>query len=104
MKSCLTRQMAFSSISGCLVEKPECGYAHKFGFSVVCRHPEHEQFHAHVTGVLSEDDARELYDALRRKRRDDFTANLDESGRKFFCRQIDFFGNSLTNIDPNGQY
>lgn len=85
MEKCLTKPLVFRKGSGCLVEKPECGFANKFGFSFVCRHADHAKFHAHVVGVLTENEASELYDMLRQKRRDAFVAGLDEVSRKFFC-------------------
>jgi hypothetical protein len=85
MEKCLTKPLLFRKGSGCLVEKPECGFANKFGFSFVCRHADHAKFHAHVVGTLMEDEASELYDMLRKKRRDAFVAGLDEENRQFFC-------------------
>ncbi len=104
MSNCLTRQIALSNISGCLVEKPECEHAYKFGFSIVCRHPEHTKFHAHTAGELKKESALELYDELRRKRRSEFMANLDETSRRIFCHQTDFFGQPLTGMDLNEQH
>lgn len=99
MNKCLTIQLTLLNVSGCLVEKPECDHAHRSGFGFICRHPEHSKFHAHATGELSKQDALERYDNLRRKRRDEFTASLDETSREFFCRQTDFFGQPLSNLD-----
>ncbi|GEM_PF-1070924 len=98
---CLTKQFVTSEASGCLVETPKCNFAHKFGFSFVCRHPDHSKFHAHTVSALTNGDARELYDTLRRKRRDEFTANLDETSKKYFCHQTDFFGRPLDSMDLN---
>lgn len=92
MKECLTKQSLFPGVSGCLVEKPECNYAHKFGFSFECRHPDHRKFHAHVAGVEKKGEVLELYNTLRRKRRDEYTANLDEASREFFCFEPDVLG------------
>jgi hypothetical protein len=99
MTKCLTIQLALSKVSGCLVEKPECSYAHKFGFSFVCRHSEHKKYYAHLTGILTKKEAFERYDSLRLKRRDEFTANLEKTSRNFFCLQTDFFGQPLSNKD-----
>jgi hypothetical protein len=63
----------------------------------MCAHPEHMKFHAHISGALTKDAACKLYNALRQKRRDEFTANLDETSRIDFNRQTDFFGKPLTN-------
>lgn len=101
VKKCLTTQLLLAKVSGCLVEKPECAYAHKFGFSYVCRHPDHAEYHAHIAGTLTKDDALAQYDTMRRKRRDEFTASLDETSRVYFCRQTDFFGLPLANMDMN---
>lgn len=101
MKKCLTKKLLFSEVSGCLVEKPECCYAHKIGFSIECRHPEHTKFHADTAGVMSQDEMRELYDALRRKRREEFVVNLDETGRSYFSFRNDFFGQQPSDLDMN---
>lgn len=92
MKQCLTKQLLFGEVSGCLVENPDCGFAHKFGFSFVCRHPDHKRFHAHASGVMTRNEIRERYDTLRQKRRYEFVAGLDEGSRSLFCNQYDFNG------------
>lgn len=99
MNHCLTKTIAFPEVSGCLVEKPECGFAHKFGFSYVCSHPDHTKFRAHAIGTLTKDGVHELYDELRRRRRDEFTEQLDEASRNSFCHQNDFFGKPLISTD-----
>lgn len=99
MNECLTTQFALSEVSGCLVENPQCDYAHRFGFSFVCRHPDHASFRSLASGAMTKGDADTLYDTLRRNRRDEFTAKLDEIGRKAFCTQKDFHGQPLINID-----
>jgi hypothetical protein len=91
MKTCLTRKLLNSEVSGCLVEKPECGNAIPFGFSYLCGHPDHAKFRADISGSLTIDEINGLYDALRQKRRDEFMSNLDDPGRELFCR-TDFFG------------
>lgn len=91
MNNCLTRQLLNSEVSGCLVEKPECGYAYPLGFSFLCRHPEHEKFDALATGVLTRNEIDELYDELRQKRRDTFLANQEEDVRRNLRSQADFF-------------
>lgn len=101
MTKCLSIQLAIPKVSGCLVDKPECIYAYKFGFSFVCLHSEYMKFDAHLTGKLTKEEALDRYDILRRKRRDEFTANLDEASRKYFCQQTDFFGQPQTNSDLN---
>lgn len=99
MKECLTTPFALSEVSGCLVDKPECDYAHKFGFSIVCRHPEHARFHELVADSLTKAEEHELYDSLRSRRRDEFAASLDESGRRVFCIETDFYGQPLINME-----
>ncbi len=101
MNKCLTKEYVSPEASGCLVETPNCNFAHKFGFSFLCRHPEHSKFHAHTAGALTKEDAFELYDTLRRKRREEFTANLDETSKKYFFHQTDFFGRPLDSMDLN---
>lgn len=96
MKTCLTKKLVFKEVSGCLVENPDCGFAHKFGFSFVCRHPDHAKFHVHVSGVMSRAEANERYETLRLKRRDEFISGLDENCRKIFCLKTDFRGQPLS--------
>lgn len=96
MKGCLTKKLVFREVSGCLVEKPECSYARKFGFSFVCLHPDHQKFHVHVSGVMSRIEANERYEELRVKRHDEFIAGLDEEGRRYFCHKTDFHGQPLS--------
>lgn len=83
MENCLTNPMLLKKVSGCLVEKPKCGFAHKFGFSFVCRHPEHAKFHAHKTGALTAEEALERYNTLRQKRRDEFVASQKKTSIKY---------------------
>jgi hypothetical protein len=80
---CHTKKLLFSEVSGCLSEKPECGFAHKFGFSFVCCHPDHAKFQVHVSGLMSRSEANEKYEALRQKRRDEFMSGLSEQQRTF---------------------
>lgn len=93
MKICITRKLLSSEISGCLIEKPECNYAIRFGFSYLCCHPDHTRFRADVLGVLTNDEINELYDLLRQKRRDELLANLDGQSREGFYRSADFSQN-----------
>jgi len=103
MKNCMTRQLLQSETSGCLVENPTCSHAHKFGFSIVCCHPDHTKFHAHVNGNLTKDVSFDRYNMLRQKRREEFTASLDENSRKYFNHQTDFFGLPLSSNTPLDQ-
>ena len=104
MNGCLTKPLLLSEVSGCLIEKPECSYCNKFGFSIICRHPDHAKFHAHVAGALTIYEAKEQYEALRLKRRDEFIASLDETSKEYFCYQTDFFGQPITNLEQNEQH
>lgn len=99
MEKCLTVQL-LPDASGCLIEKPECSYAKQFGFSFICCHPDHAQFHVHLTGTQTKDEAVKQYKALRQKRRDEFVARLTEESRKFFCYRTDFHGKPLP-ADPD---
>lgn len=91
MKTCHTKQLVFKEVSGCLVEKPECNYAIKFGFSYVCRHPDHDKFHVHVSGIMTRGEAIERYESLRLKRREEFMEGLDENSRRIFCLKTNVF-------------
>ena len=95
MNTCLTKELVFKEVSGCLVENPTCGFAQKFGFSFVCRHPDHVKFHAHTSGALTLREVIERYDVLKEKRRDEFIANLDEEKRRIFCFKTDFLGQPI---------
>lgn len=96
MSNCHTKKLLFNEVSGCLVENPECCFAHKFGFSIVCRHPDHAKFNVHVAGGMTKDEAVKRYDALRQKRRDEFIASLDEESRNIYCHRSDFHGRPLS--------
>lgn len=84
MGTCLTQQLLYLEVSGCLHESPACCYADKFGFSYLCRHPDHAKFNAVISGVLSKNESEELYVALRNKRRDEYLADKDEAVRNYF--------------------
>jgi hypothetical protein len=93
MNTCFTRQLLNSEVSGCLVEKPECGYAYQLGFSYLCRHPQHIKFNALDAGVLTRGEIDELYDELRQKRGDEFLAKQGEYVRIQLHIQSGFFKN-----------
>lgn len=95
MNNCHTKKLLFSEVSGCLVENPDCGFAHKFGFSFVCRHPDHTKYHIHISGCMTRDEANQRYEALREKRRDEFVSGLDENCRRIFCLKTDFHDQPL---------
>lgn len=96
MKNCHTKKLLFREVSGCLVEDPDCGFAHKFGFSIECRHPEHAKFHVHVSGAMTRAEANERYETLKLKRRAEFLSGLDAGCRRIFCQKTDFYGQPLT--------
>lgn len=96
MDRCLTKKLLFREVSGCLVDKPECEFAHRFGFSFVCRHPDHAKFQALAAEVLTRNEIFEKYETLRLKRRDEFLAGLDEETRRYFSLKLDFHGQPLT--------
>jgi len=98
MKKCLTKKLLFSEVSGCLAEKPECGHAKQFGFSFVCSHPDHAKFHAHVAGALTDGEVYELYEMLKLKRRNEYIASLNETSKRYFCYETDFFGRPMTGM------
>ena len=72
MLDCLTRPLS-SKYSGCLVEKPSCNFAVRFGFSFLCEHPQHKYFiqsmpiSGHHTDHVV--DHNELYRNLKESRR-----------------------------------
>lgn len=86
MGQCLTRPTLFA-YSGCLVEKPECGYKSAVGFSYLCTHPDHKKFHGHVNGHYSEEELLNRYLRLKEARREEFLASLDDSGRTYFLKE-----------------
>jgi len=43
MDECVNKPM-LPEFSGCLVEKPSCEFAVRFGFSYLCEHPKHKDF------------------------------------------------------------
>lgn len=94
MKTCLTMKF-LSGASGCLIEKPQCGYAQQWGFSFICNHPDHAEYNAHVDGCLTRDEALQRYNSLKQKRRNEFIAGLDEESRSFFCHKTAFHGQTL---------
>jgi len=101
MQKCLTKPFGLKEVSGCLVEKPECGFAHKLGFSFICHHPDHTQFRARAVGVMTRNEENELYDRLKQKRRNAFVAGLDEDRRALFFLKADFLGRPMTGMDTD---
>ena len=101
MDKCLTKKLLFEEVSGCLVEKPECGFALKFGFSYVCRHQDHKKFHAHTASIMTSSEINERYETLRIKRHNEFVANLNEESRRLFCDRFDFHNKPLTYVEAD---
>ena len=95
MDRCLTVQSMFSDDSGCLLERPDCNFASRFGFSYVCRHPDHAKFRVHTTGLLPKKEALKLYKRLRQKRRDAFAASLEMTNWRRSSIRTDYFGQLL---------
>lgn len=85
MQKCLTNESMFKEVSGCLVEKPECGFALKFGFSYMCSHADHMKFNSRISGDMTTTEARERYNRLRLKRRAEYIASLNEESKRCFC-------------------
>ena len=74
MQECLTKPLT-SAFSGCLVEKPTCNFAVRFGFSYLCEHPRHKDFfqNAPVSGQHADRaDHNELYRNLKESRRNEY--------------------------------
>jgi hypothetical protein len=55
--------------SGCLVDNPACNFAVRFGFSYLCEHPQHMDFHDKSDHRL---DHNTLYNDLRKSRRSEY--------------------------------
>ena len=68
MKKCLTKPLV-AEYSGCLVETPACDFAVRFGFSYLCEHPRHADFHPSPERQL---DHKALYNELRTSRRNEY--------------------------------
>ncbi len=67
MKNCLTKPLV-AEFSGCLVESPACDFAVRFGFSYLCEHPRHADFHRAAQQRVDQ----ELYNDLRNSRRSEY--------------------------------
>ncbi len=98
MKKGLTIQLV-TETSSCLHEASECDHAQQVGFSFICRHPDHTQFHAHLDGSLTRNEALQRYVTLKQNRRNAFVAGLNESCRRFFCHRTDFHCRPLPERD-----
>lgn len=69
MSECLTKPI-LDEFSGCLVEKPSCEFAVRFGFSYLCEHPRHKDFNPEPS--RQDLDHNKLYSDLRVSRRNEF--------------------------------
>jgi hypothetical protein len=69
MKECLTKPL-MSNFSGCLVENPTCQHAFRMGFSYLCSHPRHHEFHRGQPNEL-----KMRYETLRESRRNAYIDN-----------------------------
>ena len=68
MRECLTKPIT-ASFSGCLVETPACEFAVRFGFSYLCEHPRHKDFHPDMAASGPRVDHNALYRDLKESRR-----------------------------------
>lgn len=68
MRECLTKPLT-TKYSGCLVETPACDHAVRFGFSYLCDHPRHKDFHPNMTTSGHQVDHNALYGDLKESRR-----------------------------------
>jgi len=76
MRECLTKPI-LPEFSGCLVENPVCRFATRFGFSYLCEHPYHKEFHRGKESKSERVALNERYQVLRDGRRQKF---LEEIG------------------------
>lgn len=74
MKKCLTKPL-LTGFSGCLVEKPACKFAVPLGFSYLCEHPQHSDFHPSSDQTVHHD---LLYKDLRNSRRKDYLSTAEK--------------------------
>jgi hypothetical protein len=66
------------SYSGCLQENPACEYAFSFGFSYLCNHPRHKDFHPGRDSSCDLTDSNTLYLNLRESRRRTYLSGVKE--------------------------
>ena len=77
MRECLTKPLV-AEYSGCLQENPECKYAVSFGFSYLCEHPRHKDFHPGRDSSGDQSDHNMLYRNLRESRRRIYLSKVKE--------------------------
>ena len=75
MEECLTKPLT-TEFSGCLVETPACGFAVRFGFSYLCEHPRHKDFHPNRPLSGHQVDHNALYRDLKESRRSAYVAKV----------------------------
>ncbi len=79
MQECLTKPLT-PAFSGCLVEKPTCNFAVRFGFSYLCEHPQHKDFFQNTPSSGQHADRavdhNELYRSLKESRRTEYLSKV----------------------------
>ncbi|HEY4743844.1 MAG TPA: hypothetical protein VIH45_04240 [Desulfuromonadaceae bacterium] len=77
MEECLTKPLT-PAFSGCLVDAPACTFAVRFGFSYLCEHPRHREFHPDAAATGHEVDHNALYRALKESRRSVYLSKIKQ--------------------------
>lgn len=77
MRECMAKPLT-RSYSGCLQENPACEYAFSFGFSYMCKHPRHKDFHPGRDSSGDQADFNALYLNLRESRRRTYLSGVKE--------------------------
>jgi hypothetical protein len=75
MGECLTKPI-LPEFSGCLVENPTCQFATRLGFSYLCEHPYHKEFHRGKESKPERIALSERYQLLRDERREKFLEGI----------------------------
>jgi len=75
MRECQTKPLT-TNFSGCLVKTPACEYAVRFGFSYLCEHPRHQDFHPSMSVPEQQVDHNALYKDLKESRRSDYISKV----------------------------
>lgn len=75
MSECQTKPL-LPEFSGCLVENPSCQHAVRFGFSYLCKHPNHLNF---ITATTPHIEITTQYMNLRESRRHSYIAEINKS-------------------------
>lgn len=77
MQECLAKPLT-RNFSGCLQENPKCKYATSFGFSYLCEHPRHKDFHQRSNASGEQIDHNLMYKELRESRRRIYLSRVSE--------------------------